>query len=1671
MKKRTALIYLLAVVLCVSVLLSACGDKVTVFTEAGEWATDTVSRNKQTPTATLVPYDSVANAAKGDYKSSPYYMSLNGTWDFTFTANNNYVPADFMSKEFVYPDPNEEVLVASSTQLLYWDKINVPGNWELQGYGHAIYTNGAYAWGTDLRPTNVPSTNNEIGLYRRTVTVPADWDGREVYITLDGVSSACYVYVNGYMVGYGEDSFTSKTFCITPYLKAGEEALIAVKVYKYCYSSWLEAQDSIKLGGIFGDVYLYSAPEVQVRDVTIHAGLDSNLENAIMQIEVDVASYINAKEGYTLEAALYDGDGNVYVSQRTLASSISFQTNKTNNVYFSSTGGRLSVAAPEKWTAETPNLYTLVLVLKDGEENVVDVVSQKFGYVTSKLVADDDGFQTLVVNGEPVKLYGILYNEFSAVNGKHLTRDELIADILNLKAMNINAVRSPAVPYSAEFIQLCNEYGLYVVSDINVQSTPYSDKGDATIPGDQSIWLTVLTDRLYNLVERDKNNPSVLIWAIGNKSGKGTSFRDMRNLLTQMDDRMIIYDGDSQYSDIYVAADYTMAKLDEVLSDTSNKKQVLIQDSYAALLNGEAQLDTFTQIVDGNTGVLGEFMGWYADKALYWPVDGVVDTFRESPYEDNPALYDLFYGGWWGESVTSGINGLTGVLGADKSIQSDAYEVRNAYSPIRIDVVDLAAGKFTATNRNSFITFEDNYKITYEIYKGTEKVSSGTVSGKTAAPGESFDFTIDYGKFDANEEYFLDLYVKNSSAKEWDSVFNGDVYFMQFDLTGFDTIPKTAGADTTEGDKLSLTIVERPIFSTTAFDLISGRFYVTNEFDCNLNEIFDCTYELTEKNNFWTIPRPRVISSGSVNLDVPAYTADKEFKINYNTAQKAAEGANYCLTFTLTFKKDLDVDVTKGMVLTYVYDASTLGCEIPFETDPSRTPYTLLDEEGNPVLDEEEKPITIYPDIETEEAYNELYGDGLDGLTYRDYIEGIEDIEEAEYSPYITIENGDMTVTLDADNGMIVNYYYKGEQVLGKSPYFNLYRTPTGDDLKSYSSLSNFTKISSNSDTYKVLADQLSYKFISDSHVQITLAYDLATYDYTYYASSNVSSHLYMTYDIFGDGEIIVSYSYDPSISLGSPLEISNILQFVSSYGKISWYGRGPGESYTDKLASTRVGVYKDVAVTSQISDYLYISGGSDKTDVRWLKLTSDNGQSFLITSDDYNFDFNATKASATSSANYQRDLVKKDSNTYVRIISAQRGAGAGTIQDSNYYAVSTAINPGEKISYSYRIIPVTDKDDENKIAATTHDVTGTEDNATVIKNGGSYAIAPVTDETSYISSNLELKHGIGVESQYWTREETTDYNYGYTYRYISATNGQYLSPLNYNEVQRSSIEVGLGQYNTVRYFQNWQISTVTNNFVSIGLYWSLQPITYTMGSRVACMREAESKYAYWEVENVEGTDYVTIKNIGTGYYLTVVDNFTFRNALVEEEFSRQREYDGTINWSNFGATYAQKMDKNNNDYERYIYSDAVVTIWSLLPGDTQRWVFTEKSNGYYSIVNGKTGVCLALDGEELVEETFNGADDQLWLVIEDNGLYSFVNKSNNFAIGTKVVRVAMSAEERATYYNLSDEDAFNEINVLDVSEYENKSTQKWAVFAEEDLQINIEAGENWFYVEEESEE
>ena len=429
-KCRLSLMALLMIASCISAVAS----------ETPDWENPEVfGINKEAPRATAFPYPDVSSALEGKAELSPFYMSLNGTWKFNWVYKPDERPVDFYKPEF---------------DITGWDEIKVPGNWELQGFGTPIYTNIKYPY--ENNPPYINHKHNPVGSYRRNFTLPVDWHSREVYLHFAAGTSAMYIWVNGEKVGYSQVTKSPAEFNISKYLKKGDN-VIAIEVYRWSDGSYIEDQDFWRLSGFDREICLYSTAKTRIQDLFVKAGLDAAYTNGVFDVTVDVKQVSKGASNHNVKVTLFDAaDGIVYTESK----AVSTKRATASQVTFNN-----EIPAPLQWSAETPNLYKLVVELQDKNGNTIEATSANVGFRTVEIKNSQ-----LLVNGKVVTVKGVDLHEHHQVTGHYVDVATMLKDIEVMKLHNINSVRLSHYPHSTKWIELCDKYGMYLVDECNIET-------------------------------------------------------------------------------------------------------------------------------------------------------------------------------------------------------------------------------------------------------------------------------------------------------------------------------------------------------------------------------------------------------------------------------------------------------------------------------------------------------------------------------------------------------------------------------------------------------------------------------------------------------------------------------------------------------------------------------------------------------------------------------------------------------------------------------------------------------------------------------------------------------------------------------------------------------------------------------------------------------------------------------------------------------------------------------------------------------------------------------------------------------------------------------------------------------------------------------------------------
>ncbi|MBI2512084.1 MAG: DUF4981 domain-containing protein [Opitutae bacterium] len=716
------------------------------------------------PAATMTVFADEAAARTLDATRSPFVRSLNGPWKYHWSAT----PAARVP-EFWRPDFNDAA----------WTTIRVPSNPEVEGYGVPIYTNIAYPW-KPVEPPAIPADSlNHVSSYRRTFTVPPEWAGREILLTFDGVNSFFTLWLNGEKLGFSKDSRTPATFRLTPRLRAGEN-LLAVEVFRWCDGSYLEDQDFWRMSGIFRDVTLWSTPPVHLRDFRVETRLDADYRDAELALDMELKSYAETAGEIRIEAMLFDPQGTA-VSCGPMAAKVAAPKPGVKKIVSFTT----QVAAPLKWSAETPHLYTLLLTTKDASGRTLEVIPWRVGFRSVEIKNGQ-----LLVNGQPTLFRGVNRHEHDPDLGQVVTRERMIQDIRLMKQHNINAVRTCHYPNVPEWYALCDEFGLYVVDEANIEShgMGYDEKTLAKNP----LFSDAHLDRTIRMFERDKNHASVIAWSLGNEAGAGENFSRTYTWLKEHDaTRPVQYEGDRGFavSDV-VCPMYPSPESVRVYAALPREKPFIMCEYAHAMGNSTGDIWAYWRpIYDGAPHLQGGFIWDWVDQGLRTPVPASrqierLDNPKSLPLD--PKLGTFFaYGGTFGPAgvASDGNFCANGLVSADRTPHPGLAEVKKVYQPIQLRAVDLARAEIELKNWNDFLPADAWLAADWRVVADGAVVQQGKIENLALVPRATQRLALPVAPITPapGVEYFLEVSFKLKAATPWADA-GHEVAWEQFQL-------------------------------------------------------------------------------------------------------------------------------------------------------------------------------------------------------------------------------------------------------------------------------------------------------------------------------------------------------------------------------------------------------------------------------------------------------------------------------------------------------------------------------------------------------------------------------------------------------------------------------------------------------------------------------------------------------------------------------------------------------------------------------------------------------------------------------------------------------------------------------------------------------------------------
>lgn len=827
--------------------------------------------NREPMHATFFAYENAALAQKAKPEQSQYFQSLNGTWKFKWVPKPADRPLGFWKTDY---------------DASRWDDFTVPATWEVNGYGVPIYVNIRYDFDYLMKPDppHVPHQYNPVGSYRREVTIDKSWAGKDIYIHFGAVRSAFYVWVNGQWVGYSEDSKLPAEFNITKYVKPGEKNVIAFQVYRWSDGTYMEDQDMWRMAGVNRDVFMYARNKVHIRNVEIIPGLTDHYENGTLNVKLDFLDNNNpALDHYDAVIALKDEGG---------------KTIKQTKVSLSDSGNyqhiEMKIKKPEKWTAETPNLYTVYTTLKNKEGHTVEVIPIRTGF---RAVEIKNG--VFYVNGKAILIKGVDRHEMDPITGQVISHERMEQDIRIMKKNNINAVRTSHYPNDPYWYKLCDKYGIYLVDEANLEThgMGYGKNSLAKKPD----WFLQHIQRDERTVKRDINHPSVIIWSMGNEAGMGVNFEKCYRWIKQYDpSRPVQYEraGNSEFTDIYCPMYPSPKKLVDYIKTHDDDRKPFIMCEYAHAM--------------GNS--VGNFVDYWDTIRKYYPKlqGGFIWDFVDQGLRKVTDRGDTIwaYGGDYGVDMPNDQNfNCNGLIAPDRSLHPHMYEVRHQYQDIHTSGIDPMMGKIQIYNENFFKDLSNVYML-WEVVADGKVIQEGRIDDLSVGPQEKVEKTIRYRlPRKAYRDVFLNVYYKTKSAvnlvpEDWMVAKDQIVVIkhrnidLQLQQAGNVQVDSSAGVITVSGADFAI-----------QFNHQSG---FMQSYKVDGLEMIKPGYSLNP--DFWRAPTDNDMGAGF-----------PERLINW---KRASYGGCYLLDYSIDQRNPQEVALTMHYDLPDVYAALTLSYKI-----------------------------------------------------------------------------------------------------------------------------------------------------------------------------------------------------------------------------------------------------------------------------------------------------------------------------------------------------------------------------------------------------------------------------------------------------------------------------------------------------------------------------------------------------------------------------------------------------------------------------------------------------------------------------------------------------------------------------------------------------------------------
>ena len=1309
-----------------------------------EWtrSPDTFLINARPNHASYMPHGSEAEALSYDrtteafVQTTPYYKTLNGEWKFNLVFKPDDVTNNVNGIKDFYAVGHDDTVGTNK-----WTTITVPSSWQVDPkekgvsqYGdHPIYTNSQFPWRAkdSVSPTTAaaPVNYNPVGHYRRTFDVPADWDGRQILLAFEGVESAYYVWVNGQFVGYGEDNYSGTEFDLSEYVTAGSTGNeIAVRVYRWSDGSYMSDQDCIRYSGIFRDTYLYSVPKVHIRDFKV----ETNFTNHdYSQSELNVRLHVEdfnkgTPTGYKVSAKLVDNatkavvfdDANIDVSGFVVNPAVNtLVVNETGNTEAIVTLKK-SVEAPKLWSAEKPNQYVLILTLKDGD-TVKEILSTKVGFREFMI---DTAAKTMKINNKKVIFKGVNRHENDPMAGRAMPLSTMIKDMDLLKLYNVNAVRTSHYPSSPLWYELCDKYGMYVMDENNLESHDVW----STLPTSRAEWKANCEYRMTNMMQRDKNHASVVMWSLGNEAGTGSNFIAMRDRARLIDNRPLHYEGDyalgnNSSSDVYSRMYPGPWDVETYARNSANYRPYVLCEYAHAMGNSVGNLDEYIATFENYEIVNGGFIWEWADHSLWTKIKDA-DPNAAIVIKDNKSPEIT-------ATLSKGAVMQDGVLKEGQATHQSVSALNDIGGNFTLEAKFKPKNVATNQNRNPLILKSDSsYGLQY-LRTGNgntatieffikDRANTGwftTSYTLSAAEVTSLDW---YNKFHVltgihnNEKGYVHIFLDGKElGKDMGTIANSSGLSAVNTPRVMAGYPLTVGYDAENTDRIAaaefdfVRVYNRALSDEEALSTTRTKSdpnaLIWQDFDdaniANPNEVdyLRDGYYLAYGGDWGDVPNDgNFCTDGLITADRKARAPMNEVKYQYQNIKvvKTSDVLNgnvdiknwNLFTNVNEYKGTWELKQDGKKIQSGTFDAADLNIE-PLQTKTVHIPFVkpaILEPGAEYWLNFSftTKEDTLWSNAGHEVAKWQVAVPFGSSKAPAVDLETLKNLNNTETAEEIVVSSDEMNIVINKKTGLITDYTVDGVALFANNegPRPNFARMSIDNDRGStlVNAINYYRNVGKNMNVTDTKVERIGSGVIRISISGIFPTANNSTYS--------------LVYTICGNGDVKIGTSFVSKNGNYIP-EVGMVMTLPTQFENLTWYGRGgPGgmqESYIDRYKGNPIDEYKST-VSAQYTEYAKNSEMGNKIDVRWAALTDDQGRGLMA--------IGAPTVEVNAQHNTIDDLmafdhphrIKPNDEVTLRVNYKQMGVGGdtswGSLPHSQYL-----INGNQTYSYSYTLRPL----------------------------------------------------------------------------------------------------------------------------------------------------------------------------------------------------------------------------------------------------------------------------------------------------------------------------------------------------------------------------------------------